>query len=111
MEESLYEWLDRIETRPSMYLPTASFCSLESFVAGYETALLAHRIGEVTEPPFASFGRFVAQRLGHHVTDADSDFGGPSWRHCIVAATRGDQDAFYLFFKLLREFRGQGPPE
>jgi hypothetical protein len=102
MPKSLYEWLDQIEARPGMYLPSASFAMLETFIAGYESALMTHGSVEQCTPPFMRFGEFVTTRLkARH----DSQFGAPAWQRSIADSAISDGDAFALFFKLLREFR------
>ena len=112
MENSLYEWLDRIEVRPGMYLLEPSFASLTSFIDGFEIALTSRHVSDDTDPPFSSFDKYVAQRLEHHTTDEEREYlGGPSWRRCILAAETDDLGAFKLFFTLLREFRAKGLAE
>ena len=107
MEKSLYEWLDKIEARPGLYLLEPSFASLTSFIAGFEVALISNHIADDTNPPFSSFDKYVARHLEHRSTDEESALGGPSWSRCILEKTGSDAEAFNLFFTLLRQFRAQ----
>ena len=108
MEKSLYEWLYKIEARPGLYLRAPSFASLTSYIAGFEIALISRHIHDYAEPDFSLFGGFVAQRLKHHSTPEETELmGDPTWEHCILAKTTNDQDAFALFFEMLREFRAK----
>ena len=109
METSLYEWLDRIEVRPGLYLRKPGFASLTSFICGFEIALISRHIIDYAEPDFSSFGRFVAQRLEHHTADEEAEvMGAMSWERSILAKTTDDLKAFELFFALLREYRAEG---
>jgi hypothetical protein len=110
MEQSLYEWLERIEARPGMYLPAPGFATLTAFISGFEIALISRHIGSYAAPDFSLFGEFVAQRLEHRSSDEENS-ETPTWEHCILAKTKDDQEAFALFFALLREFRTHGAPE
>lgn len=110
----LYGWLELIEKRPGMYLREPGFASLESFIAGYDTALIDHRIQDDEQPPFSGFGAFAAARLGRAgeregamLPGGKLDIGPIHWSTAIRDAAPDDRDAFDLFFKLLREFRGQ----
>jgi hypothetical protein len=112
MEKSLYEWLDKIEARPGLYLRAPGFASLTSFITGFEIALVSRHIGNYADPDFSSFGRFVIQRLKHHMTAEETELmGDSSWERGILAKTANDQEAFALFFVLLREFRSKAQGE
>lgn len=98
----IYDWLDRIERRPGMYLPEATMSRLASWLDGYDTALLTNSVDEEESPRFAGFVSFAAAALDVATT------------HGIEDVVRGnaetDEEAFLLFFELLHRYRGTTPP-
>lgn len=112
MLKGLYGWLELIEKRPGMYLREPGFASLESFIAGYDTALIDHQVLEDEQPPFSGFGAFAAARLGRAgerttagLPGGKLDIGPIHWSTAIRDAAPDDREAFDLFFKLLRDYR------
>lgn len=111
---SLYDWLDKIEERPGTYLLPPDFSNLCSFIFGFDAALVSYPASENLEPPCYKFSLFVAGRLGVN-PNADIDFGntpwrvvdfrGPSWQQLIQSRSVDGQEAFAMFFRLLRDFR------
>jgi hypothetical protein len=109
---TFYEWMDRIEARPGMYLDRAEFDTLKVFILGYQMALAGNRVNEFDTPPFAGFNRFVLQKLGRlgeravlKAGDAEVDLGSIGWETAIADSADDGQEALELFFRLLREYR------
>jgi hypothetical protein len=101
----IYEWLDRIQARPGMYLAQPSFDSLAAFIHGYEAALMSNHILEENAPAFAGFAEFVRLQLCTSETPTNTGFGSPSWEAAISTMAINDQERFNLFFRLLHKFR------
>ena len=105
-DDSLYAFLDRIESRPGMYLLAPTFGALVSFIDGYEMALLHHGLVEHDTPRFAGFTPWLADL----VASSQNPTPYASWPAIIRRLSGGDDErAFTLFFHYLHLYRGDDP--
>jgi hypothetical protein len=99
---TIYELLEVIRERPTMYLEVKELSSLASFINGVLMALLTYRIHLAEESPsFQDFVFFVAEKFNER--------RAISWRRIILEATNEEEEkAYHLFFELLDEYRQRG---
>jgi hypothetical protein len=98
-----YQLLELVRRRTAMYTGEASVHSLGSFVAGY--AFCQWQAGITVEeetPDFGGFHNWVANKLGF----SESTSG---WRNMITNQRLDAEEALWLFFQLLDEYRGLHP--
>lgn len=93
-----YELLDKIRRRIGMYIGAASPTHLQSFLSGYYLANRMER-NKTEEPNFQDFHDWVAKKLGY----AESTSG---WANMIEDQRVDKEEALFLFFELLDEFKG-----
>ncbi len=94
----LFEILDKIKTRPGMYLGTPSITTLFTFLVGYKTARRELGI-EPTETEMRFYDEFqpwLQERLSIKTNN--------SWAALIQFRSINDKEAFDRFFELLDEF-------
>jgi hypothetical protein len=97
----MFEILEKIRTRPGMYIGRASVSDLFMFLVGYKTARRELGI-ELTESEkdFAEdFHDWVQQRFNIRTNN--------SWAKIILLFTRDEKDGFDCFYKLLDEFKNR----
>lgn len=97
----MFEILEKIRTRPGMYIGRASVSDLFMFLVGYKTARreLGIELSE-SEKDFAEhFHDWVQQRFNVRTNN--------SWAKIILLFTRDEKDGFDCFYKLLDEFKQQ----
>lgn len=86
-----------------MYIGQASLQNLRAFLAGYEFGISQTSISVPEEiPDFAGFHDWVANKLGY----GESTSG---WNGMIASQRVDPEEAVYLFFQLLDEYRGLHP--
>jgi len=98
-----YQLLDLLRRRTAMYTGEASVHSLGSFVAGYSFCQRQAGIAvEDEKPDFGGFHDWVAKKLGY----GESTSG---WRNMITNQRLDAEEALWLFYQLLDEYRGLYP--
>ncbi len=100
---NIYQLLDLLRRRTAMYTGEASVHSLGSFVDGY--SFCQRQAGMAVEdekPDFGSFHDWVANKLGY----SESASG---WRNMITSQRLDAEEALWLFYQLLDEYRGLYP--
>ncbi len=104
MEEhprTVFDWLDHIRARPSMYLGNSSLCELETLVQGYCAALGVHGIIE----PVPHMNRHFLTWL-HYRTRWSCCLG---WAAAIEQRHPEPDKALAAFFALVDEYRKLRP--
>jgi hypothetical protein len=98
---NVFDWLDNIRARPSMYLRGGSLLHLESLVWGYHTALAMHGIVEGVP----AMNRHFLEWL-HHRTGWPCSLG---WAHAIGSHHPVGEAALAAFFRFVDEYRQLRP--
>ncbi len=94
-KENLYEILDKMRERPSMYTGEHSLTSIQHFINGF---FVAHNYNTNESPNFGKFHDFVGQFYGKYST--------PGWKNLILSAHFGNEsEALIRFYELLDDFR------
>lgn len=99
----MFTMLLLVEKRPSMYLRFdernrgEQLHALESFIAGYCSAMYQHRLHDRDLETYAKFPDFLRARFGWNISS------GPI--SAIMEHSDGDGAAWDQFWTLLREFR------
>ncbi|MBD2181870.1 hypothetical protein H6S82_00180 [Planktothrix sp. FACHB-1355] len=95
----MFEILEKIKTRPGMYIGRASVSDLFMFLVGYKTARreLGIELSEEEKEFAEHFHDWVQQRFNVRTNN--------SWAKIILLFTRDEKDAFECFYKLLDEFK------
>jgi hypothetical protein len=94
----LFEVLQKIHSKPGMYIGHASVSDLFMFLVGYKTALRELKI-EPTEDEidfYREFQPWLQQK--YHVSTSNS------WAKIIMLYCVNEKEGFESFFKLLDEF-------
>mgnify|MGYP006234092637 CR=1 FL=1 len=94
----MYNLLDEIRRRPGLYIGNESPNNLKSFLDGYLWGK-GHNSIEESSPNFNDFHDWVAKKLGYYESTS-------GWANMIEDQREDKQEALYLFFELLDEFRG-----
>lgn len=97
----MFEILEKIRTRPGMYIGHASVSDLFMFLVGYKTAKreLGIELSQEEKEFAEHFHDWVQQRFNVRTNN--------SWAKIILLFTRDEKDAFECFYKLLDEFKQQ----
>lgn len=97
----LYEILQKIKTRPGMYIGSSSLNNLFMFLAGYKTAKLELGISPTTAELefYREFQPWLQKRFQVQTVN--------SWADIIRGKNQDEQEAFEDFFKLIDEFLAQ----
>lgn len=101
MSGGLFEILDKIKTRPGMYLGKPSVSDLFIFLAGYKTARRELGI-EPTEKEIEFYSKFqpwLQKRFQVQTVN--------SWAKIVMLYSIDEKEGFDYFFKLLDEFLQQ----
>lgn len=102
---SVFELLDEIERRPSMFLGrtnaerAAQLRDLEILLMGYGHAVVRHAIDDIGGEFLQRFGRFLADRNGWSMS------AGPF--AAVRTNSSTDEEAWQQLWCLIREFRQQ----
>jgi len=94
---SLYEVIQRIKKRPSMYLGKRSISNLRAFLSGY--ILSRRELGMAQTDQEKEFGEFPAwlqKKFGINSTQA--------WDSIILFYCEDERDALEKFFNLFEEY-------
>lgn len=94
----LFELLKKIETKPGLYLGSASITSLRMFILGYRYAQSEMGIASTeTESDFyKQFQPWLQNRLSIYTVNA--------WDKVILLTCINEKAAFDYFFQLLEDF-------
>ena len=104
---NVYELLDKMRRRPGMYIGVANPTYLYSFLSGYFMDREEMINENHNEPDFHLFHDFIAKRFGY-------ESSSKNWSEIIEEQSDGredKEDALWIFFELLDEFRGIVRPE
>lgn len=98
-----YQLLDFIRRRPAMYIGYETPTHLHAFLSGYwHSQLEVHKeqlpTDAAAENHFSEFHDWVAKKLGYYESTA-------GWARMIAAERADQQEAFWLFYQLLDEYR------
>ena len=97
-ENNIYRLLDTIRRRPGLYIGHHSPTHLNAFLAGYQLGVgLDKEFKE--DPDFGGFPSYVAEKFGY--TDTSS-----GWAYMIEDQREDQEEALWLFFELLDDYRG-----
>ena len=96
---TLFDLLEKIKTKPGLYLGTASITSLRMFILGYRFARSELSITNTeTESEFyKKFQPWLQNRLSIRTVNG--------WEKIILLTCIDEKAAFDYFFQLLDEFR------
>ncbi len=94
----MLELLDKIRPRPGMYIGYHSPTHLHSFLSGVSFAS-NYNSSDTEQPNFGDFHDWIAKRLNY----SESTSG---WAYMIEDQRKDKEEALWLFFELLDEFRG-----
>jgi hypothetical protein len=102
---NLFELLDKVQTKPGMYLGSASVTSLRLFLVGYRFSRAELNVPSTEEEInfYRNFQPWLQAKLNVHTAN--------SWDKIILIQSINEQEAWDSFFNLLVEFRQQGSPE
>ena len=95
---TLFDLLDKIKTKPGLYLGTASITSLRMFILGYRFARSEMGIinTEAESDFYKNFQPWLQNRLSIRTVNA--------WDKIILLTSINEKAAFDYFFQLLDEF-------
>jgi hypothetical protein len=100
---SLFSLLQKIQTKPGLYIGKASLSDLRMFIIGYRFAR-----SELTHPPtetetdfYKNFQPWLQNRLNLRTSNA--------WDKIILFTVPNETQAFNYFFQLLAEFQQRDP--
>jgi len=99
--KNIFDLIDIIKKRISMFIPDKSIKSLSTYLAGYESCLELHSISEKGVPLFKHFGGWLKINF-----DWNLSYG---WAHAITENIDKQQDPFQKFYLLVNEFRKLQP--
>ena len=95
----LFEILNKIKTRPGLYIGRPSVSDLFMFLVGYKTARRELGIKPTEEEVrfYQDFHQFVEKKYHLHTSNA--------WAKIIMLYCPDEKQGFELFFQLLEEFQ------
>ena len=100
---NIYDLLDEIRRRPGMYIGDHSPTRLRSFIFGYCFALSENESKEdLSESNFYGFHDWVAIKYGYNESTS-------GWCHMIEEQRKCPEEALWLFYQLLDEYRNLHP--
>jgi hypothetical protein len=96
---TLFDLLEKIKTKPGLYLGNASISSLRMFILGYRFARseLSITHTEAESDFYKNFQPWLQNRLSIRTVN--------SWDKIILLTCIDEKAAFDYFFQLLNEFR------
>jgi hypothetical protein len=97
----LFETLQKIKTKPGMYIGRASVSDLFHFLVGFKTALRELGVEATKEEIdfYREFQPWVQKK--YHVSTSNS------WAKIIMLHCGSEQEGFNAFYKLLDEFQNR----
>ena len=99
---NIYEAIDAVRRRPSLWLRSHSIVELQGFVTGCLYTAGMHDLEKCEQPDFRDLDCFVAERL---LCERPSQ----GWCNILLRECGGDESkALDLFFDLVAEFRNSG---
>ena len=104
VDNNFYQLLDRIKTRPALYLGKRSIFSLQAFLDGYTFTCrqLAIPVTE-QEQEFAEFQNWIEKQFNRQSTK--------SWARIILFYSEDESQAIDTFFELFKDFlQSESPP-
>jgi len=104
VDNNFYQLLDRIKTRPALYLGKRSIFSLQALLDGYTFACrqLAIPVTE-QEQEFAEFQNWIEKQFNRQSTK--------SWARIILFYSEDESQAIDTFFELFKDFlQSESPP-
>lgn len=95
----IYKVLEKIKSRPGMYIGKPYLSILRHFLVGYQCARdeMEIELNEEEIDFYEHFQDWVQQRFNVRTNN--------SWANIILLFTRDEKDGFDCFFKLLDEFK------
>jgi len=101
---NIYDLIEKIKSRPAMYIGDNKISSFRSYIDGYSSALKIHGIKfESTFPPFWYFHEWVMQKYNWR----ESTTG---WNNIILKENNyDDEKSLTIFFELFDEFKTLKP--
>lgn len=97
--ESLFEVLDEVRRKPTLYVSERSIEALKSFISGY--LLARHEIDFRDADRWRAFADWIVARLR-------PETGAYDWAHLLRFRSPDTVTGFEYFFELLGEFRSLG---
>ena len=95
--KNIFDLIDIIKERTSMFIPDKSIKSLSTYLAGYESCLELHSIDEKGVPLFKHFGEWLKKKFNWNLL-----YG---WAQAITENIENQQDPLKKFYSLVNEFR------
>jgi len=99
--KNIFDLIDIIKKRKSMFIPDKSIKSLSTYLAGYESCLELHSIVEKGVPLFKHFGEWLKNKFNWNLL-----YG---WAQAITENIENQQDPLKKFYFLVNEFRKLQP--
>ena len=93
-----YELIDKIRMRTAMYTGYSSPTHLKSFLSGYFFAKNDKAIKK-EKPDFHGFHDWIAKKFNYYESTS-------GWAYMIEDQRKYKEEALYLFYELLDEYRG-----
>jgi hypothetical protein len=95
---SLFPLLEKIKTKPGLYIGKASIADLRMFIVGYRFARSEAKLSltEAENDFYKNFQPWLQLRLNVRTSNA--------WDKIILFTVPNEQQAFDYFFQLLEEF-------
>lgn len=95
--DNLYDVLQNIKKKPSVYLVRPSIICLQAFLSGYNVAQYQLGIPLTEADPLDGFQEWIQQKF--NITSSQS------WANIILFFSQDERDALDSFFELWEEFR------
>jgi hypothetical protein len=96
----IFQLLDRVRLRPSMYLRRKSLLEIETVCSGYSAGLNAHGIKEAGSRFNQDFAEYLEKRFKWSLCQG--------WACAIRMHSKTSRQAFDRFFALLADFKRAG---
>ena len=99
--KNIFDLINIIKERTSMFIPDKSIKSLFTYLAGYDSCLELHSIVEKGVPLFKHFGEWLKIKFKWNLS-----YG---WAHAITENIEKQQDPLKKFYFFVNEFRKLQP--
>ncbi len=97
-----YKLIEKIKSRPGLFLGEPSITNLQFFLTGYATALsdyeIPYEIDALLPLPFWFFHEYVARCYNFNESTS-------GWINMILKQVNSEEEGLYLFFELFDEFK------